>query len=550
MAYGSGAILMLMSGQVAIAIPLILAMFAMFLCGVLLRTGRPIAIAANLVIAACATVILGMLSLTGGSSVGFLIATPIVPTLAALLTDWRSSLSWTAVTASTIFGVMGLAVLGFEFPLRVNSTAVTLIKFPVTVIVIGVILGFLWLFERQRRHHEQALGQSTQSEEHVHRQTSLQLQTLMGNAPVAIISTNLDGQIRDANPMMLETLGLTAHELRSKHFSEIVHPDDLKLVMRKTQKILDGKATELSEFRCLRSDGSFVLVRSMNWLVSGTTDFPETSFLVGVMGPTGELPPAQCELKAQQDHLEPVVEERAKALQRSREQLFVSERLKSIGTFAAGIAHEINNPLAAILNGAQLALVRGDEPDCQVQYREALEENIYQAKRCGEIVRHVLQFAQGESAKKEDIEIADVVRTACDRTQAYAKSRNATIDVEMKETVGPIHASRIEFVQVLVNVIRNAVESRPYGASVRICCSRVGSNVEIEVADDGCGIPDDALKHVFDPFHSSRQADGGTGLGLSVTYGIVADHAGQISVRSVRGLGTRISIEVALATAL
>ncbi len=213
----------------------------------------------------------------------------------------------------------------------------------------------------------------------------------MGNAPVAIISTNLDGQIRDANPMMLETLGLTANELRNKNFSEFVHPDDLELVMKKTQNILAGKATELSEFRCRRSDGSFVLVRATttHWLVPGTTDFPETSFLIGVIQPTDELPEAQVERKVHQGHFEPIVEERCRALQRSREQLLISERPRSKGTLAADISHEINNPLGAILNRAQLALICGDDPDCPVEYREALEEIIHQAKRCGEIVRYV-----------------------------------------------------------------------------------------------------------------------------------------------------------------
>jgi signal transduction histidine kinase len=116
----------------------------------------------------------------------------------------------------------------------------------------------------------------------------------------------------------------------------------------------------------------------------------------------------------------------------------------------------------------------------------------------------------------------------------------------MREPVGPIHASRIEFEQVLVHLIRNAVESRPDGAAVRICCARVGSNVEIAVEDDGCGISDDELNHVFDPFYTSRLGDGGTGLGLSVLYAIVADHSGQIAVRSARGQGTRISIELGL----
>jgi PAS domain S-box-containing protein len=389
--YGCGAFLMLVSGQVTIAIPLFLAVLAMLLCEVRLRTGRSIAITANLVVAACGTLILGMLSLTGGASVGFLIATPIVPALAGILTDWRTSWAWTAITVFTLFGVMGLSVFGFEFPVRSDSTDVTLANFPVTMIVIGVILGFLWLFERHRCRHKQALVQSLQREERVHRQSCFQIQTLMENAPIAIISTNLDGRIRDANPVMLETLGMTNSALRSKHFSEIVHPDDLELVARKTQNILDRKTTELSEFRCRRSDGSFVLVRATvtHWLVPGTTDFPETAFLIGVIQPIGELPEAQVERKAHQGHFEPIVEERCKALQRSREQLLISERLRSKGTLAADISHEINNPLGAILNRAQLALICGDDPDCPVEYREALEEIIHQAKRCGEIVRYV-----------------------------------------------------------------------------------------------------------------------------------------------------------------
>ena len=116
--------------------------------------------------------------------------------------------------------------------------------------------------------------------------------------------------------------------------------------------------------------------------------------------------------------------------------------------------------------------------------------------------------------------------------------------VETDEPVGFVHVNPTEIEQVLVNVIRNAVESRPTGATVHIGCMRIGNHIEIEVADDGRGISSDAQKHIFDPFYTDRRSDGGTGLGLSVSYGIISDHDGQISMHSGPEPGTRVIIEL------
>ena len=134
----------------------------------------------------------------------------------------------------------------------------------------------------------------------------------------------------------------------------------------------------------------------------------------------------QSEIRAYQEHLETLVRERTTALAISREKQVISERLVSIGTLAAGLAHEINNPLGAILNGAELALMADHDPDHERIYRDALEETVRQARRCGKIVHGILKFCRDEPTEKMDIDVVELVGRACRLTQPYARSRGAT----------------------------------------------------------------------------------------------------------------------------
>ncbi len=255
---------------------------------------------------------------------------------------------------------------------------------------------------------------------------------------------------------------------------------------------------------------------------------------------------AEEELRRYHENLEDLVALRTRELEESRERNALSQRLASLGTPAAGVAHQINNPLGAILNGAELALICEGESDSQALWKRKLDDHVQQAKRCKRIIRSLLQFSRGERADRWGSDVNEVVERACQLTHTYAAENNATIQCKPSGRSLPVWMSPIEIEQVLVNVIRNAVESHPSGARIEVRSLRRESCVRVEVEDDGRGIQPDALAHVFDLFHTTRLAEGGTGLGLSVAHGIVTDHGGTIEVESEPGSGSTAAVELPL----
>ncbi|MBY0399028.1 PAS domain-containing sensor histidine kinase, partial [Myxococcota bacterium] len=245
---------------------------------------------------------------------------------------------------------------------------------------------------------------------------------------------------------------------------------------------------------------------------------------------------AQKELDArrqrEQERLETRIAERTRELEESQRTLRAQERLAAVGTLAAGVAHQINNPVGAILAAADFAVAStGDEDGEQVAH-SALKEIRAQAVRCGKIVRSILQFSRAESTKKWNGDLVGVLRTAVDVTRRFAKDRGANVVVEIEREVGEssVLMSPIELEQVFVNLIQNAIQAQPFGAEVQVSARRSGHEIRIRVEDDGPGVPEADRDRIFDPFFTTRLKGGGTGLGLSVAHGIVADHGGHMAL--------------------
>lgn len=255
------------------------------------------------------------------------------------------------------------------------------------------------------------------------------------------------------------------------------------------------------------------------------------------------------ELAATFNQMAQQLAERTRELEaeRARERLRHAERLASVGTLASGIAHQINNPLNNILLTAEHAL--GEQgAEAPRLCREALIASVEEARRCERIVRGLVAFARGEPGQKWPEDANRVLERARDLTAASAAQHRATVELQLSEGALPIQASPIALEQALVNVIQNAIESRPE-ARVRLRTERRGETVRIAVSDDGRGVDSEVIRHLFDPFFTTRAAEGGTGLGLSVAHRIITDHQGTIDVDSRPGEGTVVSVELPLAPA-
>jgi two-component system NtrC family sensor kinase len=231
-------------------------------------------------------------------------------------------------------------------------------------------------------------------------------------------------------------------------------------------------------------------------------------------------------------------------LQQAQQQLVQSEKLAAVGTLAAGIVHDIKNPLA-VISGLTEELQEGVTPDSAIATPlTQIREN---AVRASGIVTDLLKFARQSNPEKSYQNVWDTVRTAV-RLNDYL-SRRANVRVGVDLTAKPVmtlyDAQQIE--QVLVNLIQNAVHAMtPQGGLLSLVVREAPPWVEIEVRDTGVGIPAKNLGRIFDPFFTTKPSGEGTGLGLSVSYGIVAQHQGQIDVRSEVGRGTTFVVRLPL----
>ncbi len=254
----------------------------------------------------------------------------------------------------------------------------------------------------------------------------------------------------------------------------------------------------------------------------------------------------EIELAEYRERLEELVEERSEELRLSNESLRQFERLASIGTLAAGIAHQINNPAGAIRAASEFALKVGDKSPQSHELREALEVCVEQAQRCGEIVHNILSFSRGEATDRMPADLRTIVARSCSMVAGYAQEGGARVESYLGDEPIPVLVNAVEIEQVLVNVLRNAVECVAGDVQVEVHAARLPSGAFVEVRDDGPGIDDEALQYLFDPFYTTRLEAGGTGLGLSVAHGIVNAHGGTIRAESRLGEGTTIHIMLPL----
>lgn len=242
----------------------------------------------------------------------------------------------------------------------------------------------------------------------------------------------------------------------------------------------------------------------------------------GLAEPEMCLPYAVEQLRAAVEELR----EANRSLERTREALVKSERLASMGQLAAGIAHEVNNPLGVLLLHANLLL---EECDSRSGTAEDLRLIVDQANRCKRIISGLLNFARQSRVVRQP---TDLARLVDDTLRTIPLDEGVTVKVEnrLQDPVAEVDADQM--VQVLTNLLTNAQHAMPAGGTVTITLDGTDENVVIAVADTGVGIPEEHLDKLFSPFFTTKKVGEGTGLGLAVTHGIVKMHRGQIDVES------------------
>jgi two-component system NtrC family sensor kinase len=242
--------------------------------------------------------------------------------------------------------------------------------------------------------------------------------------------------------------------------------------------------------------------------------------------------------------LERRVEERTRELRETQDQLIVSEKLASLGKMAAGVAHEINNPLTTILLNAHLLLERPGRPSEETETLSLIAE---ETTHCAAIVRDLLDFARQMPSRAVATDINDVIDRTLLLLEKQAAVRNIRIEKVLDRTLIPIEVDKNKIQQVFSNLAINACEAMPRGGRLVLTSqlSRDGTSLEILFADTGAGISKENLPRLFDPFFTTKNF--GTGLGLAVSYGIIRQRGGTISVQSEVGKGAVFTVRIPLA---
>ncbi|MBW2108313.1 MAG: HAMP domain-containing histidine kinase [Deltaproteobacteria bacterium] len=250
----------------------------------------------------------------------------------------------------------------------------------------------------------------------------------------------------------------------------------------------------------------------------------------------------QTEREDEISHLIQAFNNMARELEVRQEQLLHSRKLASIGTFTSGIAHELNNPLNNISLTAE-ALQLGYETMSKEEIRGLIDDILTQADRAGQVVKNLLDFSRSERPVLKRLQIKDVI----EETLKLVKNQLLLADIQLKldisDDLPPINGRGQDLQHVFLNMFLNSIDATGPSGTISIKAHPVsGGFIRIDVTDTGTGIKPGDVEHIFDPFFTTKEVGDGTGLGLSLAYGIIRSHGGHIEVRSELDKGTTFSI--------
>jgi PAS domain S-box-containing protein len=328
------------------------------------------------------------------------------------------------------------------------------------------------------------------------------------------------GQFLYTSPACRALLGYEPHELIGRNPYEIFHPDDLAAIRHSHDSILRVPDVYTVEYRIRRKDGTYTWFES----TSKTIRDPVTGAVLEIISASRDISSrkeAEDERRLLHDELTHVA------------------RLTTLGEMASGLAHELNQPLAAISNYVEAAqrLAAAESADGSAAVR-AMEGAVAEAQRAGEIIRRMRSMARRAPAHAAPADLNELVREVVVLCAAEARAAGAAVVLDLQEPLPPIRVDRVAIEQVLVNLVRNGLESMRDCASptrvLTISTAECEAGLEAAVHDTGCGLSDEARRRMFDPFFTTKPD--GLGMGLPISRTIVEAHGGRLwAERSPQG---------------
>jgi signal transduction histidine kinase len=240
-------------------------------------------------------------------------------------------------------------------------------------------------------------------------------------------------------------------------------------------------------------------------------------------------------------------------LKEAQDQIIASEKLASLGKLSATIAHEINNPLAAVLTYIRLLLKMGNKGNLKPERKEDILKYLNtmesETARCGEIVKNLLAFSRQSKVTIETHRIEDIIDKSLTLIAHDLEMREIELVKEIEKGLPDVKCDFRQIQQALINLLSNASEAMFGGGTLSVSArtSEKKDYIEVAVSDTGCGIDEKDLPHIFEPFFTTKEEGKGVGLGLSVVYGIVTRHKGTIEATSSPDKGTTFTMRLPVA---
>jgi PAS domain S-box-containing protein len=446
--------------------------------------------------------------------------------------------------------------------------------FTLTSVVIFVTL--IWWNASSLRH----LDEQRRQVEQTLREAEAVYHSLVETLPQNILRKDLDGRFTFGNSNYCKVVGLPLEQLLGKtdfdlfphHLAERYRNDDRDVI--ENRKVLDIVEEHVTPA------GKRLYVQVMKTPVYG----PEGR-VVGVQGifwDVTERKLAEQELEHKNRLLEEsVASERAAMgqLKKTQSHLVQHEKLASLGQMVAGVAHEINNPLAFVINNTAvlqrdlravtellklyqegdgclkercpelMARIGELSEQAEISYtlgnlQEMLNRSREGLKRIQQIVRDLRDFARLDESDLHEVDLNAGIQSTVNIILGHAKKKQVRIETRLDPSLPPVACQPAKINQVVMNLISNAIDASKESGRVVVRTAAVDGTARIEVEDEGTGIPPEVRERIFDPFFTTKPLGEGTGLGLSISYGIVNDHGGTIEVDSTPGKGSRFTVSL------
>jgi len=350
---------------------------------------------------------------------------------------------------------------------------------------------------------------------------------IVQSSPNSITATDMKGNILIWNQAAEETLGYKAGDVIGKMNIRKIYPEGVaRKVMQMLRSDEYGGVGRLSTYPMVyvRHDGEVVEGNLSAAIIYDTKGKEIAS--VGIF----------VDLR---DRLE-----MERALRHTQEQLLQSEKLAAMGRLTSQIAHELNNPLYGIMNTLEL-LKTEISPDNR--RRKILEMALSETVRLSDLLRKMLSFSKPDQEERHPVDINSVLDEILLLHEKQLKENDINIKYRLAEGLGLVKASKNQLRQVFLNMVANARDAMVNGGTLTVTTGPDGDNVVMDITDTGSGIREEHIDKIFDSFFTTKGEVKGVGLGLSVCYGFIKEHGGEIEVKSQEGVGTTFSITLPVA---